>query len=163
MRKIIILFFTAILIFSLVGCKSPSEMAAEKIAEEIAEDVVGGEVDIDGEQVTVTDAEGETTTLGGTEWPGGEVASIIPKFKNGVVTYVVESDTECYIQLGEVEEEDFAEYLEMTKEEGFTENTISSTYDGGTFYTADNGEGIVLNLACNYESNELLITVSKPE
>lgn len=163
MRRTIILVFTFLLILSLVGCKSAAEMAEEKIAEEITEEMVGGNVDIDGEQVTITGEDGETTTLGGTEWPEGEVASKIAEFKKGVVTYVVESDTECYIQLGEVEEEDYLEYLETIKEDGFTENTISSSFDGGTLYAADNGEGIFINLACNYESNELLITASKQE
>lgn len=162
MKRVVILLFILLLMVSLTSCKSPSEMAAEKIAEEISEELVGGDVDIDGEQVTIT-ADGTTTTLGGTEWPKGDLGSKIPEFKKGVITYVVETETEFMVQLDEVQQGDFEAYLETIKEEGFTENTISSTYDGGTFYTADNGEGIILNLACDYEASQVMITVSQQE
>lgn len=162
MKRMVILLYVFLLIVSLPGCKSPSEIATEKIAEEISEELVGGDVDIDGEQVTIT-ADGTTTTLGGTEWPAGDLGNQIPEFTKGVITYVAETETEFMIQFEEVKQGDFEAYLETIIAEGFTENTISSTYDGGTFYTADNGQGIIMNLACDCEANQVMITVSKQE
>lgn len=126
MKRMVILLYVFLLIVSLPGCKSPSEMATEKIAEEISEGLVGGDVDIDGEQVTIT-ADGTTTTLGGTEWPAGDLGNQIPEFTKGVITYVAETETEFIIQFEEVKQGDFEAYLETIIAEGFTENTISST------------------------------------
>lgn len=161
MKKFVILIILLSLVYSLTGCKSASEVAGEKLAEKAAEDIVGGNVDIDGEQITITDESGKTTSLGGTEWPKGKLGSEILEYKKGVITYVAESDTDCAIQLEKVKKEDFEDYLSAIKQAGFTENAIVSSFDGGSFYTADNSKGIKIHLASDYESEELMITVTQ--
>ncbi len=161
MKKYFIVILVLLLICSFAGCKSASDVAGEKLAEKAAEELLGDNVDIDGDTITITDENGGKATLGGTEWPEGILASEIPDFKKGVVTYAAESETDCAIQLEEVSKADFEAYFTTVKEAGFTENNLVSSYDGGMFYTALNSEGIIIGLAIDYETNELMITVSQ--
>lgn len=163
MKKLTILILALTLMFSLAGCKSSSEVAGEKLAEKAAEEMLGGNVDIDGDKVTITDENGKKATLGGTEWPSGSLGNEIPEFKKGVITFVAESDIDCAIQMEEVTKKDFEDYLSIVKEAGFTENKIVSSYDGGIYYTANNSKGIKIHLAGDYEASELMITITQGE
>lgn len=61
MRRLLIGSFVIVLALGLVGCKSVSE----KIGEEIAGGVVGADVEVDEDRVTIETDEGETTIAGG--------------------------------------------------------------------------------------------------
>ncbi|MDO8880521.1 MAG: hypothetical protein Q7W44_06965 [Coriobacteriia bacterium] len=60
-RRLLIGSFVIVLALGLVGCKSVSE----KIGEEIAGGVVGADVEVDEDRVTIETDEGETTIAGG--------------------------------------------------------------------------------------------------
>ena len=67
MKKAFILCLILVLILIPAGCKSPSEMAAEKLTEKVLEDITGGKVNVDGEKVTIETEDGSELSLGGNE------------------------------------------------------------------------------------------------
>jgi len=73
MKKIITLVLIMSLLVSVLffsgGCFNPGEKIAEEITERAIEQGSGADVDISGDEVTVTTDEGETTIGSGTELP----------------------------------------------------------------------------------------------
>ncbi len=162
MKKFLALFLTFTLAFSLVGCKSPSEMAGEKMAEKILESAMGAKVDIDGEKVTFETEDGVELAFGGNEWPTDKLAKDIPKL-DGNVTYVANSDVMCMIVVEKISSGEFEKYLEKVKNAGYTNNEVSFSDSYTKTYIADNGKDITFQLTYMLENEESTITVGKGE
>ena len=127
-----------ILILALAGCGK--EKAADKVDEAVQEAVINNaldgeaEVDIDGDKYTIEDSEGNKVTVGGTEWPEGAAAELLPKFDKGDMTVGVVTDQLCSIEFENVEKEDFEAYREDVKNAGFTQQSMDLTMDSVISY-----------------------------
>ena len=135
------------------------QKAGEALAENMLEDAGGGDVDIDGDKVTITGENGETLTTGGNEWPKSDLAKSVPEFKEGTITAVLDSSDYVMVSLESVKEADAAAYYEIVKEE-FTQEPFEANADGSISFGAKNADGIGVTL--QYTEETFTITVSKP-
>jgi hypothetical protein len=135
------------------------QKAGEALAEKVLEDAGGGDVDIDGDKVTITGENGEKLTTGGNEWPKSELAKSVPEFKEGKITAVLDSSDYVMVSLESVKEADAAAYYEIVKEE-FTQEPFEANADGSISFGAKNADGIGVTL--QYTEETFTITVSKP-
>jgi hypothetical protein len=160
MKHLKIIFYTSMLILLLGGCgvkEKLEEKAGEAIAEKMIEDAGGGDVDIDGDKVTIKGENGEEITVGGTQWPESELAKSIPEFKDGEVASVLDSTDSVIITLESVKEEDATSYFEAIKND-FKEESFEATDQESMSYWAKNTEGISVGL--QYSVDTLIITVA---
>ena len=130
MKKILIITLAFLLVFSLSACN-----AKEKVAEKVVEDIINSDsdsdvdVDFDGDQMTISDDEGNSMTMGGTEWPSGDAAKLIPECKTGDVVYVLEMTGTVNISMENITEDEYNAYLQSIKNAGFTdETTVMNLY-----------------------------------
>lgn len=101
MKRAFVGVLAMLLVLGLSGCGSISEKIGEKVGEEIAGSVVGGEVDVKGDDVTITTEEGDVSITGDTgEIPEGfpddvpiyddsEVDSATSMTSDGTTTFYV--------------------------------------------------------------------------
>lgn len=73
-KRILMVVLVVALAFSVAGCKKISEKIGEKVGEEIAGRAVGGDVDVDGDSVTIQTDDGEVSIQGDT----GEIPEDFP-------------------------------------------------------------------------------------
>lgn len=163
MKKLVIFGIAILLVFSLTGCKSPSQVVSEKVGEKIIEGAGGGKVDLDGDKVTVKNKDGSEVVLGGNEWPSDKMAKDIPELKKGKVTYVANSDVMCMIMVEDVELNDFEDYLAKVKSSGFTKDEVNFSDGSSKSYLAGNEQGVAFQLTYMTERKEVSITVGKSE
>ncbi len=72
MKKLLVTILIVALALGLVGCKSISEKIGEEVGEEIAGGALGGDVEVDGDSVTIETDDGAATITGDTgEIPEG--------------------------------------------------------------------------------------------
>jgi len=162
MKKFIAGALIFILILSLAGCGAKENLekkAGETLAEKTIEGAGGGNVDIDGDKVTIKSESGELT-VGGTEWPKSELAKSLPEFKEGKMTGVFDSTDSVMITLESVKEADAVNYLETIKK-AFAQEPIEATAEDSFNYGAKNANGIGVTL--QYSNETLTITVTKAE
>ncbi|MDD4564085.1 MAG: hypothetical protein PHE79_01150 [Eubacteriales bacterium] len=159
MKKILICLLTFILLFSFTGCGA-KEKLGEKVAEKAFEEVGGGDLDIDGDKVTIKGNNGETVTFGDSKWPTSELAKNIPEFKDGTVNGVLESTDSIVITLESVKEEDVSSYWETIKK-GFSKDVYEMNSSGFSTFSGSNDEGLTVSLA--YMDEMLTITVTKTQ
>lgn len=159
MKKILICLLTFILLFSFTGCGA-KEKLGEKVAEKAFEEVGGGDLDIDGDKVTIKGNSGETVTFGDSKWPTSELANNIPEFKDGTVNGVLESTDSIVITLESVKEEDVSSYWETIKK-GFSKDVYEMNSPGFSTFSGSSDEGLTVSLA--YMDEMLTITVTKTQ
>ena len=157
MKRIFAILMVLLLLVSLFGCNVKKKIG-EKITEGILEQSGAGDVDIDGDAMTITGEDGEQVTLGGTEWPESDLAKLIPECKKGTVSYVMQSDGYVYITVDEIDPDDAKAYADSVKKD-FSVDPYEMSYDGGFTYTANNADGI--NVSVSYSDSSLLIMVSQ--
>lgn len=148
MKKILIMIVMMILAASLVGCgakKKLEEKIGEAITEKMFEEAGGGDIDIDGDEITITTEDGETAIFGATEWPTSDLAKSIPKLDSGNVVSVMETDDYVMISLEETPQKDFAHYLDKIKEE-YTEDSYDMKSEEYLTYGGSNGEGVTISI-----------------
>ena len=133
---------------------------SEAITEEILEDASGGEVDIDGDTITVTDETGATMTFGTTDWPTSELVKTIPEFKDGVITSVTDSQDLVMISMEQVKKEDYQDYLEGIKED-YDQESFETTMSDFSSYGGYNSEGIIVQLYYESETEYMTISISR--
>lgn len=114
MKTITSCLLAILLLTALVGC-GVQEKIAEKTTEKLIEGIAGGQVDIKGDQVTVKGKDGETFTVGGTDWPTSDMAKAIPKFTKGEVSSVLEVENGMMVTVEGVEASDYEDYLKKSK------------------------------------------------
>ena len=156
MKKKLSLFISmTLLLFILTSCgKSLEESISEGLTESLLNSQLedGASVDIDGDTVVVEGEDGESYSYGGTEWPTSDVAKLIPKLKSGTVTYVMESEDYAMVTVEEVTSDDFDDYVEDLKDEGFTEEVTTMNSDGTSYYYASDSDGN--NVATSYTEDD---------
>lgn len=163
MKKVLICLITIVLLLSFTGCgikDKLEEKAGEALTEKIMEESSGGDVDIDGDKVTIKGEDGEEWTMGETEWPTSELSESIPEFKEGKVTSVINSDGALWITVESVKATDATAYFDEVKEE-FTQETAEMSADDLISFSGKNNEGVGVSLI--YSEELLTITVIEPE
>ena len=161
-RKIIAILLTFFVIAALGGCGAKEKME-EKVAESVAEGLINkavdgdGKVDIDGDKVSIKGEDGEEFSFGETEWPDSGAAKEIPQLNKGVVVSAMNSEQYCMIMLEEVEPQDFNNYLEEIKDQGFTNDSYEYTSDTGYSYSAGKDENTKISLMYDPEVNSVTI------
>ena len=162
MKKILIMILMMLLLVSLVGCgakKKMEEKIGEAITEKMFEEAGGGDIDIDGDEITITTEDGGTAVFGKTEWPTSDLAKSIPKLGSGNVISVMEMDDYVLISLEETPEKEFTDYLDEIKDT-FTEDSYDIKSEGYVSYGGGNGEGVTVTII--YGADETLsITIVK--
>ncbi|NLB74768.1 MAG: hypothetical protein GX795_12245 [Firmicutes bacterium] len=162
MKKILIGLLAFMLVFSLAGCGTKEkleEKAGEALAEKIVEQAGGGDIDIDGDKVTVKGQNGEAVTFGSNKWPTSELANIIPEFKNGTVNAVLERPDSVVISLESVQKEDASFYFETIKKD-FPQDVFEMNAEDTASFSGKNDVGV--NVTLMYMSEMLTITVTAP-
>lgn len=161
MRKYLISFLVLVLALALAGCGAKEKLeqkAAEALVEKVMEKSGSGDVDIDGDKVTVKGENGQEFTFGGGEWPTSDLAKAVPEFKAGDIISVMSTDEAVAIGFENVKEEDVVAYFEKIKKD-FKENVVEINSDGVVIYGAENTNGI--SVALQYSENSFSITLSK--
>lgn len=157
MKRILVLVFILIFTLTIVGCG-----AKEKAAEQIIESATGAKVDINDDEVTIKGEDGEEVTIGGTEWPDSDMAKLIPKFKNGKVSSVVNSEENVMILVEEVEKQDVLNYA-ANFIDTFMNNFYIMISEEGVSYSGTNNEGLSVSLGYTESDKSLLISAAKGE
>ena len=100
------------------------------------------------------------TTPGGSEyteitWPDSTAGQMLPVPEDLSAGYILsDSDTDLYVYLGKVSQEDYNNYVDKCKENGF-----NIDYDSGNDqYDAYNTDGYSLSI--NYDSDRRMMTIS---
>ncbi len=158
MNRTLICLLTFALLFSFTGCG-----AKEKLEEKLAEKVfgeTGGDLDMDGDKITIKGENGETVTFGDNKWPTSELAKNIPEFKDGTVNGVLESADSIVITLESVNKEDVSPYWETIKKD-FPKDVYEMNSSGFSTFSGSSDEGLTVSLA--YMDEMLTITVTKTQ
>ncbi len=158
MKRFLVLFLTALLIFSLAGCGIKQKME-EKAAEQFLESIGGGNVDIEGDSVTIKGEDGSEVTMGSTEWPTSDLSKAIPVFSAGKIEGVLDSEEYLMITIQEVKKADFQSYMETVKND-FSENGYSIDSDGVLSYGGSNGQ-VEVTLSYTEEDQTAIISMAK--
>lgn len=161
MKKVFVIMLALLLTITMVGCKSPTEVASEKIAEKVIEGAGGGKVDIDGEKVTIKTEDGSEVLFGGNEWPSDKLGKAIPKLTEGEVTYVANSDDMCMIIIEGVKVTEYEDYVQEAKASGYTQGEVNFSDNSTKTYMATNADEITLQITYLSESEEVSITAGK--
>lgn len=139
MKKIISLIVVFVLAMSLTGC-GVKEKLGEKVAEKIIKDIGIGDIDIDGDEITIKGEDGEKLVIGEAKWPKSALAKKIPELKDGKVVGVLETKESLVINLEEVSEKNFTNYLEKIKR-SYPDEFLNMESDGDVTYAAEDGKG----------------------
>lgn len=132
----------------------------EKVAEKVFEEAGGGDLDIDGDKITLKGDNGEKVTFGDSKWPTSELAKNIPEFKDGTVNGVMETADSIVITLESVQEEDALSYSEEIKKD-FSKDIYEMIATDFITISGYDDEGI--NVSLVYMSEVLTITVTKTQ
>lgn len=162
MKKSAFILLAMTLMLMPAGCGA-SEKAQEKAAEKALEEMMGGDVqvDIEGDQYTYEDKDGNKMAFGGTEWPTDEAAAFIPKFDQGTVAACTVMANIYLIEVEDVEQADYDSYLQAVKDAGFTKSAFSldeTDTEGYYQYQAGDANGNSMILSYEAEAKTLQIT-----
>ncbi len=164
MKKLFAALIALMMLVSLTGCgvrQKIGEKVAEGVTEKLLEKADGvGDVDISEDKVTIKGDDGESVTIGGTEWPTSDLVKNIPEFKKGQVASVMESEGYVLIALESVNEDDFKDYIETVKKD-FKDEPFEMSSGDGIAYSAKNADGI--NVMLSYGDESATITIAKAE
>ncbi len=158
MKRVAIIIIVLLLISTACGTKQKME---DKLTEKIIEQAIGADVDIDGDEVTISTEEGDYS-IGSTEWPSTELSRKIPEFKKGKIASVMSSEAYLLILIEEVDEKDFMNYYDDVKGE-FNKESYETKTNDTIAYVANNDEGIVVMISYNAGDDTVTISSNLPE
>ena len=165
MKKKLVLILVVLLTVSLIGCGAKEkleEKAIEAVAEKVIEKAGGGDVDIDGDKVTVKGEDGEEATFGSTDWPTSELAKNIPEFKGGKIVSVMEASDSLIISIEEASKKDFDEYFNEIKKIYTNQSYDMKTEDGITYGASDDkGYGVTIIYGADETLNISLVNTGE--
>jgi len=161
MKKLPVALLVILLFCSLLaGCgvkENIEQKLSEKIVEKVVEKAVGDEntkVDIDGEKITVKGKEGESFTIGGTEWPD---IDYIPEFKKGqIISATNDGQGNAMIIIEDVDQKSYEDYLENIKND-FPEEANEIQLEEYLLYEGKNAKGEMVAVQYFIEDSSLTI------
>lgn len=165
MKKLAVLLLVILLACSLLpGCgvkEKIEQKVGEKIVEKVVEKAVGDEntkVDIDGGKITVKGKDGESFTIGGTEWPD---IDYIPEFKKGqIISATNDGQGNAMIILEEVDRKSYEDYLENIKND-FPEEANEMQVEEYLLYEGKNAKGEMVAVQYFIKDNSLTIIANR--
>ena len=162
MKKIVVLMLACAMLLSLAGCgikQKAEEMAAEGFVEGVLEQNGAGDVDIDGDTMTIQGEDGTTVTIG-SEWPDSELGKMVPEFTKGKIDGSVVTEESLMITMSEVAQEDAVAYIELNKPNFPLDNTEMNA-EGMISWGGVNDAGF--RLALTYQDEGFSITLLKAD
>jgi|LSQX01.3.fsa_nt_gb hypothetical protein len=165
MKKIAIMLSVVLFASLLISCgpkKKTGEKMGEKIAGKVIEKATGGdtEVNVDGEEITFKNKEGEAVTFGSTKWPN---IDYIPEFKKGKITNATsDSKGNIMVVFEKVDQKDFENYWKSL-EEDFSEETSEMQIDEYILYSGKNAKGETVAVQYFKKDSSLSIIGNRPE
>lgn len=156
MKKLFVALLVIILACSLLAGCGAKEKVSEKIVEETIEKAAGEntEVDIEGEKITFKGEEGESVTIGSTEWPD---IDYIPEFKNGqIVSAANDGKGNAMITIQQVDRKSYEDYLENIKKD-FPEETSEMKTPEYLYFEGQNAKGDKVAIQYFITNNSLTI------
>lgn len=165
MKKMFSVVLVLLLSTILFGCgikEKIEQEASEAITEKVLEKSSGGEVDvdIDGENFSITGEDGEKIEIGATDWPEDEFFKDIPKLDAGNIASTIASDTGTMLVVNEVDADTFSSYYEDIKS-AFSQNPVEANFEGLITYSASNENGITISINYTTEDGSVVISASK--
>lgn len=163
-KRIILGLLTVLLVLSLAGCgvkEKVNEKISEKVTEGVMEKAAGDDVDVDldGDQVTFKDKDGNKLTVGDSKWPETGAANLLPELKKGKIISAVNSDEACVVLIENIEEKDFKQYVEELKTKGFTKEVTEYTNESSQGYNAYLNEKTAVFVAYDAQNKGLSINL----
>ena len=102
-------------------------------------------------------------TMGGTEWPSGDAAKLIPECKSGNVVYVLEMTGTVNITMEDITEDEYNTYVQQVKNAGFTEEVTTMSSDEFILFSASDKNGANLAVYFYTEDSSMAVTVMVAE
>lgn len=161
MKKLLVALLVILLACSLLagcGVKGKIEQkVGEKIAEKVVEKAISDEntkVDIDGDKITIKGKDGESLSLGLSEWPD---IDYLPEFKKGnIISAAKDAEGNVMIIMEKVDRKDFEDYVGVIKED-FTEETSEIQAEEYLVFEGKNAKG--QRAAVQYYINDNSLTI----
>lgn len=94
------------------------------------------------------------------EWPEGKAARYLPVLEAGEITYVLNETRNCKIELKQITQEDYDNYLVKLVEEGYSEDESITASKEQRSFTGSNRENAIIELYFNNTENSLEITAT---
>ncbi len=157
MTKIGIVVLALMMVLTAAACLRPRARLQENIAENIIEknleaQGVDADVDINGDEFSMTSEEGDFTVSQNSKWPSSAPADI-PEFKGGNLTATVEMETQVMLNFEEVKEQEVRDYAAALEKAGFSQ-TMKNEMDDGLFYVFEKGS---MQLTVGYQDQTMSI------
>lgn len=167
MKRVLVIVVALLLLLPLAGCgvrKKVADKVTDKISEGIMEKVLGEDVDVDLEdgKITVKGDDGAEWTMGGGEWPKDGKAAQIPVFKKGKIGSIFNAEDNCWMEIEEVEEAEYLQYVEDLKGAGFDANGSEYSDESSLMYSAYKGEESLITVTFSKDRDEMIIQVLTP-
>lgn len=166
------LFLTGCNIKEKVGNEIAEEVIEKSTDEDVDVDINGDDVSIyseDGsmtyndESLTIEGEDGSVVNAGGEyEWPTDQAAAELPEFKKGTINYIYNSQSSCMLSINDVEENDYVDYKDLMISKGYDSETIESSVDNSTMYSAKSLDEYSIILLYNITEKNLTITFELP-
>lgn len=139
--------------------------AAEKLQEALVNAALpdGAKADIDGQQITITDGDGNRTEIGGASWPQGELASAIPTFTGGKQDSSVVTAEACMITFSQVGTKEAEAYLASVRAHGFNQDVAEFTVNTNRGFQAANDKGQSVMVNYDSASQNLVIGINRKD
>lgn len=166
MKKVLVIIISLLLLLPLAGCGVEQKIAdkvGKKVAEGVAEKILGDDVDVDldGDKVTIKGDDGTEWSVGKGEWPADKAGALLPEFKKGKISSVLNSEEGCWVTIEEVDEADYLHYVEALKTAGFVDDAYTATGEEELSYAA-RMEGKA-SMSVSFHNGLLMITLSLQE
>lgn len=137
MKRALTLLVSVLMLMALTtacGVKDRIEQeAGEALGEKLLEKAAGDDVDIDldDDSLVIEGDDGERMAIGSGQWPESELARLIPEYKSGEITSVMEMQNSVQVVISGSDADYFADYLESVKS-NFNENPYEATSNDGS-------------------------------
>lgn len=158
-KKLFIVFLTLAVVLSLSSCGKIAEKAIEKAINKNSDSKV--DVDLNKGEVKVEDDQGNTASIGGTKWPSSDAGKLIPEFKDGDITFVLDASTGASITFDKVTKNEYNAYVSKLKTAGFNVDSYTSESEAALVYGASNkdGDGVMVSYSSKDETMMIVVTV----
>lgn len=157
-RKMRVLIIIATMSLLMMGCNL-EEKIGENITEGIIEKASGGDLEVEGDNVTYSTDEGEmkideggltfegedgsVVSAGGEyEWPEDQAAEYIPKFEGGTISYIYNASDSCMLMIDGLKNDNYDDYIKEVMKKGYTEDKVESTAEDMMLYSGTSKDGV---------------------
>ena len=166
MKRALTLLVSVLMLMALTttcGVKDRIEQeAGEALGEKLLEKAAGDDVDIDldDDSLVIEGDDGERMVIGSGQWPESDLARLIPEYKSGEITSIMEMQNSLQVVISGSDADYFADYLDSVKSK-FNEDPYETTSSDGTTYTASDGKNHSIMIF--YDNKDCIISISQDD